>query len=119
MSSIFDSDDIEVSPEQTAKALADATAQVIDVREQYEWDEGRIEGTTHIELERLASAAQGGEIDRDKPVIFHCRLGSRSAMAAQAFRASGFDAYSMAGGIQLWDDQRRPLIPEGATVADH
>ena len=40
-------------------------------------------------------------------------------MAAQAFRASGYDAYSMAGGIQLWHDERRPLSPDGATVADH
>jgi len=117
MPSIFDSDDIEVSPEQTAKALADGSAQVIDVREQYEWDAGRIPGTIHIELERLASAA--GKIAGDKPVIFQCRLGARSAMAAQAFRASGYDAYSMAGGIQLWDDQRRPLEPEGGVVADH
>lgn len=117
MPSIFDSDDIEVSPEQTAKALADGSAQVIDVREQYEWDAGRIPGTIHIELERLASNASS--IANDKPVIFHCRLGARSAMAAQAFRASGYDAYSMAGGIQLWDDQRRPLEPEDGVVADH
>lgn len=117
MPSIFDSDDIEVSPEQTAKALADGTAQVIDVREQYEWDAGRIPGTIHIELERLASNANS--IASDKPVIFHCRLGARSAMAAQAFRASGYDAYSMAGGIKLWDDQHRPLEPEGGVVADH
>jgi hydroxyacylglutathione hydrolase/adenylyltransferase/sulfurtransferase len=117
MPSIFDSDDIEVSPEQTAKALAEGTAQVVDVREQYEWDEGRIDGTIHIELERLASNAD--RIAKDKPVIFHCRLGARSAMAARAFRASGYDAYSMAGGIQLWDDQRRPMVPDGATVADH
>lgn len=117
MPSIFDSDDIEVSPEQTAKALADGSAQVVDVRERYEWDEGRIDGTIHIELERLASNAD--RIDKGKPVIFHCRLGARSAMAAQAFRGSGYEAYSMAGGIQLWDDQRRPMVPDGATVADH
>jgi hydroxyacylglutathione hydrolase/adenylyltransferase/sulfurtransferase len=117
MPSIFDSDDIEVSPEQTAKALADGTAQVVDVREQYEWDEGRIDGAIHIELERLASNAD--RIAKERPVIFHCRLGARSAMAARAFRASGYDAYSMAGGIQLWDDQRRPMVPDGATVAEH
>ena len=40
-------------------------------------------------------------------------------MAAQAFRSAGYDAYSMAGGILLWDDQRRPMVPDGATVADH
>ena len=117
MPSIFDSDDIEVSPEQTAKALADGTAQVVDVREQYEWNEGRIDGTIHIELERLASNADG--IAKDKPVIFHCRLGARSAMAAQAFRGIGIDAYSMAGGLRRWADENRPLVPEGGTVADH
>jgi hydroxyacylglutathione hydrolase/adenylyltransferase/sulfurtransferase len=117
MRSSFDSDDLEVSPEQAAKALADGTAQVVDVREQYEWDAGRMPGAIHIALGELMSSA--GAIATDKPVIFACRVGGRSAMAAQAFRASGYEAYSMAGGILLWDDQRRPLEPEDGVVADH
>ena len=40
-------------------------------------------------------------------------------MAAQALRASGFDAYTMAGGLVRWADEGRPLSPEGASVADH
>jgi rhodanese-related sulfurtransferase len=114
MPSRFDPNDLEVSPEQTAQALADGTAQVIDVREQHEWDAGRIPGTIHIPLGQLASSAS--EIASDKPVVFSCFSGSRSAMAAQAFRASGYEAYSMAGGIQLWDNQRRPLEPEDGDV---
>ena len=117
MPSVFDSNDIEVSTEQTAQALADDGAQVVDVREQYEWDEGRIAGAVHIEMQRLASEAN--RIDRERPVIFHCRLGARSAMAAQALRRAGYDAYSMAGGIEQWADDLRPMVPEGATVADH
>ncbi|MDX6676295.1 MAG: hypothetical protein QOE31_347 [Solirubrobacteraceae bacterium] len=113
----FDPDDIEVSPEQTAQALADDSAQVIDVREQDEWDAGRIDGTTHIALGSLG--AQAAKIARDKPVVFVCRVGGRSGMAAEAFRNSGFAAWSMAGGVLLWDDQRRPLVPEGGVVADH
>jgi rhodanese-related sulfurtransferase len=110
-------DEIEVSPEDTASALADDGAQVVDVREQYEWDEGRIEGTIHIPMQQLSSSRDRIAVDR--PVIFQCRVGGRSMMAAQAFRAAGYEAYSMAGGIELWDTQRRPLIPEGGTVADH
>ena len=110
-------DEIEVSPEDTANALADGSAQVVDCREQHEWDAGRIEGTIHIPMEALSQRRE--EIDRKRPVIFHCRVGGRSFMAANAYRAAGYDAYSMAGGLQLWDDQRRPMIPEGATVADH
>jgi rhodanese-related sulfurtransferase len=117
MPSIFDSESIEVTPEQTQTALADDSAQVIDVRETYEWEAGRIDGALHIELERLASDA--AKIDTDRPVIFHCRLGARSAMAAQAFRGVGIDAYSMAGGLKRWADEGRPLTPEAGVVADH
>ena len=117
MPSVFDSESIEVTPEQTQSALADGSAQVIDVREPYEWEAGRIAGAVHIELERLASKA--GTIDTDRPVIFHCRLGARSAMAAQAFRGVGIDAYSMAGGLQRWADEGRPLVPRDGHVADH
>ena len=53
-------DEIEVSPEDTANALADDSAQVIDVREQDEWDEGRIEGTIHIPMDPARAAARRG-----------------------------------------------------------
>jgi rhodanese-related sulfurtransferase len=114
---VFSSDDIEVTTDQTAQALADGSAQVVDVREQYEWDEGRLEGVAHIEMERLASSAD--KIDRERPVIFYCRLGSRSAFAAQGFRRAGYDAYSMAGGIMQWANEFKPMVPDGATVANH
>jgi hydroxyacylglutathione hydrolase/adenylyltransferase/sulfurtransferase len=110
-------DDLEVSTEHTADALAEGSAQVIDVREDYERAAGHVAGTRHIELARLT--AEAGTIDRDRPVIFQCRVGSRSLMAAQAFRGAGFDAYSMAGGVQQWADEGRPLEPEGGRVADH
>jgi rhodanese-related sulfurtransferase len=118
MPSIFDADEIEVLPEEAAKALADASAQLVDVRQPYEWDAGRIEGAIHIPLERLASRGPT-QIDKDRRVIFQCRLGARSALATHAFRAAGYDAYSMVGGIARWADEGRPLVPEGATVADH
>ncbi len=117
MTSSFDSASLEVTPEQTQAALADDSAQVIDVREPYEWEAGRIDGAIHLELEHLG--ANAAKIDTDRPVIFHCRLGSRSAMAAQAFRGVGIDAYSMAGGMQRWFDEQRPMTPEDGSVADH
>lgn len=108
---------IDVTPQQTEQALADGSAIVVDVREGYEWDAGRIAGAQHVELERLASKSD--ELARDTTIIFHCRLGARSAMAAEAFRGAGFDAWSMAGGLERWKDEGRPLVPDGATVADH
>lgn len=109
--------DIEVTPEQTQQRLADGSAVVVDVREGYEVEAGRIEGTRHIELERLASQAE--TLDKETPIIFHCRLGARSMMAAQAFRRAGYLAFSMAGGIQQWVDEGRPITPQDGVVADH
>ena len=91
--------------------------QLIDVREPYEHEAGRIAGARHIELERLASQAE--TIDRDTPVVFYCRLGARSGMAANAFRRAGWDAHSMDGGLEEWAGRGLPLEPEGGHVADH
>lgn len=116
--SAFAAPELEIGPEQVADWLAEGRdVQVVDVRETYEREAGHMEGSRHIELERLAS--QADTIDRERPVVFYCRLGSRSAMAAQAFRASGYDAYSMRGGLSLWADQQRPLVPEDGHVAEH
>jgi rhodanese-related sulfurtransferase len=108
---------LEVSTEETARALADGGAQVVDVREPYERDAGYVEGTEHIELQQLAGAAES--LDRERPVIFYCRSGVRSLMAAQAFRRAGYEAWSMAGGLVDWAAEGRPIAPEGGRVADH
>jgi rhodanese-related sulfurtransferase len=107
----------ELSPEQVKERLDRGEIELIDVREQYEWDAGRIAGARHIELERLAGRAQ--EVPRDRPVVFQCRLGARSAMATQAFRAAGWEAYNMAGGITRWVDRGLPIEPQGGRVAEH
>jgi rhodanese-related sulfurtransferase len=112
----FQNPEIEITAQRAAELLADG-ANVIDVRETYERAAGYIEGTRHLELERLASSAD--QIDRDRPVVFHCRLGVRSAMAASAFRAAGYDAYTLSGGIQAWVDAGLPIAPEGGYVAEH
>jgi hydroxyacylglutathione hydrolase/adenylyltransferase/sulfurtransferase len=114
--SAFARPDIEVTPAQVREMVEDG-AQLIDVRESYEYDAGRIAGARHIELERLA--AQAETIDRDRPVVFYCRLGARSGMAANAFRRAGWEAYSMDGGIEAWDRAGLPLEPSDGHVADH
>jgi len=109
-------DELDVSPER-AEELQREGAQLIDVREGYEWDAGRIEGARHVELGQVAS--QAATIDRDRPVVFYCRVGGRSTMAAQAFRKAGYEAYSMAGGLEAWAGAGRPLEPDGGKVAEH
>jgi hydroxyacylglutathione hydrolase/adenylyltransferase/sulfurtransferase len=111
------SDNIELTADEARRRFDAGEVQIVDVREPYEWDAGRIAGAKHIELERLAGRAD--ELPKDKPVIFQCRVGRRSALATDAFRAVGFDAYNMRGGIEAWANDGLPLEPEGGTVADH
>jgi rhodanese-related sulfurtransferase len=40
-------------------------------------------------------------------------------MAAQAFRASGYDAYSLAGGLLAWEAAGFSLDPPDGSVAEH
>jgi rhodanese-related sulfurtransferase len=109
---------IDVEPERVAAWMAeDPSLQVIDVRELYEREAGHIAGTRHIQLVNLS--AEAPSVERERPVVFYCRVGGRSEMAAQAFRASGYDAYSMVGGLVRWAEEDRPLEPAGGQVASH
>lgn len=108
---------MDLAPERVADLVRTGEVELIDVRESYEREAGRIEGSRHIELARLASAAE--TIPRDRPVVFQCRLGARSGLAARAFRSAGYDAYNLRGGILAWVDVGLPIAPTGGYVADH
>jgi rhodanese-related sulfurtransferase len=105
----------DYTPQQVADLLAKGEIQLIDVRQPEEHEAGRIAGDRFIELAQLS--AQVDSIDRDRPVVFYCRSGSRSAMATEAFRGAGFDAHNMVGGLLDWDAARLPLDPPGGYVA--
>ena len=106
----------DITPEQ-AEALVRDGAQLIDVREDDEWEAGRIGGARHIVLGEVAS--QAPTIDQERPVVFYCRVGARSAMAADAFRKAGYEAYSLEGGLEAWAGEGRELEPEDGSVAAH
>ena len=108
--------DEELAPERVAEALAEGW-QVVDVREPYEREAGHIAGTAHIPLDRLT--AEAATLDPQRPVVFYCRVGSRSTMAAQAFRTAGFEAYSLTGGITEWVRRDLPIEPADGHVAEH
>jgi rhodanese-related sulfurtransferase len=114
---VLQGDQLDVEPETVRDAHARGEIQLVDIREPYEHEAGRIAGARHIELERLN--AEAGTIDRDRPVVFYCRVGARSWMAASAFRRAGWDAHSMAGGLELWQAEGFPLEPEAGYVAEH
>jgi rhodanese-related sulfurtransferase len=105
----------ELSPQQVAALLEQGGAELIDVREPFEWEAGRIPGSRHIALGELTRQAEA--IPRDRTVVFVCRSGSRSAMATEAFRGAGYDARNLTGGLQEWHAGGLALEPDGGHVA--
>jgi rhodanese-related sulfurtransferase len=100
---------VDLAPERAA-AMVGEGAVLIDVRRDYEWDAGHLAGARHIELNELTAAADS--IPRERPVVFVCRSGSRSALAAAAFREAGWDAHHVEGGLHAWVDAGLPIDGE-------
>ena len=106
---------LEIEPAEVAEKTGAGEVELIDVRLNYEHEAGHIAGSRHIEMNDLTQAAES--IKKDRPVVFYCRGGSRSAMAAEAFSQAGFEARNMTGGITAWTQQGLPLEPEDGVVA--
>ena len=104
------------TPQEVAEALERGQITLIDVRQRFEHDAGRIAGSRLIELAELP--AQADTLDREDTIVFYCRSGARSGMATQAFREAGYDAHNMLGGLLDWDAAGLPLEPEGGYVAE-
>ena len=104
----------DITPQELVE-LAASGAQIVDVREDDEWAAGRLAGSRHIVLGELTE--QAGSLDAERPLVFVCRSGARSAMATEAFAAAGYDARNLGGGLQAWVASGLGLEPAGGHVA--
>lgn len=92
-----------------AKAMQDAGAFMLDVREPSEWNELHMPGATLIPLGQLASRLS--EVPKDKPVVVVCRSGNRSQEGRNILAANGFSSVtSMAGGMRDWQNAGLPTV---------
>jgi molybdopterin/thiamine biosynthesis adenylyltransferase/rhodanese-related sulfurtransferase len=107
-----DSADVhELTPRELSQMLAERTDVVlIDVREPYEWDIGRLPGARLIPLGELA--AQLSSIDSTREVVVYCRSGKRGTDAARQLKAAGFRVSNLAGGTLRWSDEIDPSVPK-------
>jgi rhodanese-related sulfurtransferase len=88
--------------------------QLVDCREQYEWDAGRVEGAIFIPLNTLMAGA-GPELDPSKPIAVICRTGNRSELASTMLQARGFEAHNVEGGMEAWQQAGLPFeAPDGS-----
>lgn len=80
---------------------------VLDVREPNEYQICRIAGSTLIPLGELSNRT--AELDRDRELIVHCKMGGRSAKAVALLQERGFTRVrNLTGGILAWIDRVDP-----------
>jgi rhodanese-related sulfurtransferase len=86
--------------------------QIIDVREQKEFDYARIPNSALIPLGHVVNRM--AEIDPDRDTVVHCKLGGRSAKAIELLRAAGFvgKLSNLKGGITAWSIEVDPSVPK-------
>ncbi|MDO9168981.1 MAG: rhodanese-like domain-containing protein [Methylobacter sp.] len=95
-----------VSPKAASAMQVEDKAVIVDVREDDEWNAHHIPGAIHIPLGQLNERLAELEPYKNRPVIAQCQSGRRSEKAQLALMSAGFSkVYSMAGGIQAWDEQ--------------
>jgi adenylyltransferase/sulfurtransferase len=76
-------------------------AQVVDVREGWEWELGHLPGARHIPLGQLP--ARLGELDPARPVALYCHHGVRSLHGLAFLRHHGFgEVVHLGGGTEAW-----------------
>ena len=93
----------EVTPAALAGELAagDRPPALLDVREPWEWEIARIDGSRLVPLGDLA--ARLGQLDSRTPIVTICHHGLRSAQARDLLSAAGFSGVrSLSGGIDEW-----------------
>src|SRR6266436_8383186 len=86
--------------------------QIIDVREQAEYDVARIPNSKLIPLGQVLNRMD--EIDQTRETVVHCKGGGRSARAIEALKRAGFTGSlkNLHGGIMAWSNEVDPSVPK-------
>src|ERR1700736_1216086 len=96
-----------ISVQDLKEKLQDNKVLVLDVREPFEHDIARIEGSLLVPLGELSSHIN--EIPRDKEIVVMCKSGTRSAKATEFLRQQGVqNVYNLEGGINAWAEKIDP-----------
>ena len=92
-----------LSPTDAVQLINREKAVVIDVCEAHEYAAGHISGAKHIPLGQLANQLPGTVKNKDLPLIFVCKSGTRSSSAARIAKGLGYTkAQSLGGGLSGW-----------------
>lgn len=100
---MFDESPIpQADAQEVLRLIEEENAQLIDVREQVEWDEFHVRGSTHLPMSEVNDWY--ADLDKGRPLLLLCRSGSRSQRVAEALwgQANMTNVINVAGGINAW-----------------
>ena len=90
----------EISSADAADKLRQGKADLIDCRNDEEWELWRLPSARLMPLETIRERTRG--LDPSREYVAYCRTGRRSDAAAFLMRQAGLKAYSLKGGIAAW-----------------
>ena len=99
----------QISAEELQQKLQNSDLQVLDVRREPEWDAGHIEQAIWWPLDNFKVAPP--EIDRESPLVVHCKGGYRSMIASSLLERAGFrNVRNLVGGFDAWQAANLPIV---------
>lgn len=94
----------DITPTDAAPLIEKGEVDVVDVRNLSEWEDGHIDGATHIMLGTLLDRIE--EVPTERPLIVQCGSGVRSAIGASLLQAKGIkDIRNLTGGYNRWQQE--------------
>ena len=99
----------EITVDETIERMEHG-AQLIDVREDNEWQACHASGATHMGRGIIERDIVRSVPDKSAELILYCGGGFRSALAADMLQKMGYtNVRSMAGGWKAWKDLNAPV----------
>jgi len=96
------------SVEEAKRLIEDEGYELIDVREDWEWQRGHIPGARHVVLSQIIGNPRGQKFG--EKVVFQCLVGERSALASEMAVALGVPSVvNMEGGFNAWKAAGLPV----------
>jgi rhodanese-related sulfurtransferase len=106
----------EVSAARAHEIVSAGGAWLLDVREQYEWEEVRSPDAHLIPLSQLQERQH--EIPEDQQILVVCHSGGRSRMVTDALLRADFPAANVSGGMIAWESAGAPVERGAAAPGD-
>lgn len=98
----------QVSIGEFAAARQQPGARVIDVREQWEYDQGHVPGASWLPMSMVTGRV--ADFQGEQPAYVICRTGNRSGQVVMWLARQGIQAINVAGGTVAWQQTGGALV---------